>query len=58
MLGEFHNRTCRRQAYDCDKGMEEVVLEKGRPCARHNTIFSMTWLGSQVAKKVRLSMRA
>ena len=22
------------------------------------TVFSMTWLGSQVAKKVRLSMRA
>ena len=58
MLGEFHIRTCRRKAYDCDKRMEKRVSDKGRLLSRHNTIFSMTWLGSQVTKKVRLSMRA
>ena len=58
MLGEFHNRTCKRQAYDFDKGMDKEVSDKGILWARHVIIFSMIWLGSQVAKKVRISMRA
>ena len=28
MLGEFHNRTRRRQAYDCDKGIEKSISKK------------------------------
>ena len=44
----------RRQADDCDKGIEKSISDKGVLWARHNTIFSMTWLGSQVAKKSKV----
>jgi len=37
--------------------LKKVVSDKGRLWARHNTIFSMTWLGSPVVKKVMLSIR-
>lgn len=40
------------------KGWKKVVSNKGRLWARHNTIFSMTLLGSQITKRVRLSIRA
>jgi len=37
---------------------EKVLSDKGRLWVMHNTIFSMTWLGSHIAKKVRLFIRA
>ena len=39
MLGEFYNRTCMRQAYDCDKGLDKAVSDKVRLWVRHNIIF-------------------
>jgi len=58
VLGEVHNGICRRKAYNYDKGMDKEILDKGILFTGSNTIFPMTWLGSQVAKKLRLSMRA
>lgn len=38
--------------------MEKQVLDEKILLSKDNTIFPMTWLGSQLTKKVRLSMRA
>lgn len=58
MLGEVQNRTCRRQAYSCNKGLDKEFLVKRRIWVGNNTIFPMNWLGSQVIKTIRLFVRA
>ena len=42
MLEEVHNRIFKMQAYDCDKGLDKVVLDKGRLCVGHNDIFLLS----------------
>lgn len=48
-----------RKAYGYNyKGLVKAVSDKGRLWVGHNTVFPMTWLGSQVTKIVKISMRA
>lgn len=56
MLEEVQNRTCRRGAYGYNKGLVRETLDKRRLWVGQNIVFPMTCLGSQVIKKVRLSM--
>ena len=48
--------TCRRGAYGYNKGLIRATLDKRRLWVGQKIIFPMTCLGSQVIKKVRLSM--
>lgn len=52
------NMTFRRKVYGYNKGLDKAVSNEGKLWVGYNIVFPMTWLGSQVVKKVTLSLRA
>jgi len=57
VLRYVQNKNAKRLLCGYNNELEKIVSEKGRIWVVHNIVLLMTWLGFQVIKNVRLSVR-